>query len=34
MALWSTILIEAWKRRQNEIAHLWNMKEKEKKQDF
>jgi hypothetical protein len=26
MAVWSTILIEIWKRRQNEIAHLWNMK--------
>lgn len=26
MAVWSTLLIEVWKRRQNEIAHLWNMK--------
>jgi hypothetical protein len=26
MAVWSTLLMEIWKRRQNEIAHLWNMK--------
>ena len=34
MAVWSTILIEVWKRRQNEIAHLWNMSDKIKRQDF
>lgn len=27
MSVWSTVLIEIWKRRQNEIAHLWNMTE-------
>jgi hypothetical protein len=31
MALWSTLLMEAWKRRQHEIAHLWNMSDKAKK---
>jgi hypothetical protein len=25
MALWSTIFIEIWKRREHELAHLWNM---------
>jgi Calcium-activated chloride channel len=25
MAVWSTVLMEVWKRRQNEIAHLWNV---------
>ena len=34
MAVWSTVLIEIWKRRQNEIAHLWNMTDKIKRQDF
>jgi hypothetical protein len=34
MAVWSTVLIEVWKRRQNEIAHLWNMTDKIKRQDF
>jgi hypothetical protein len=24
MAVWSTVLMEIWKRRQNEIAHMWN----------
>lgn len=26
MAVWSTLLMEVWKRKQNEIAHLWSMK--------
>lgn len=30
MGLWSTVLMEAWKRRQSEIAHLWNMDLQEK----
>jgi len=35
MAVWSTVLIEVWKRRQNEIAHLWNMNEANvKRQDY
>jgi hypothetical protein len=34
MALWSTIVIEVWKRRQNEIAHLWNATDKIKCEDF
>lgn len=25
LALWSTVMIEAWKRRENELAHIWNM---------
>jgi len=25
MSVWSTFLMEVWKRRQHEIAHLWNM---------
>lgn len=25
MAVWSTVLMEVWKRRQNEISHMWNM---------
>jgi hypothetical protein len=25
MSVWSTVLMEIWKRRQNEIAHIWNM---------
>jgi len=25
MAFWSTIFVEAWKRKQSEIAHLWDM---------
>ena len=26
MAVWSTILMELWKRRQNEIAHIWGVR--------
>ena len=26
LAIWSTIMIEMWKRKESEIAHLWNMK--------
>jgi hypothetical protein len=29
MAVWSTVLMEVWKRRQNEIAHLWNMSDEQ-----
>lgn len=25
MAIWSTIMIEVWKRRENELIHLWGM---------
>ena len=25
MAVWSTIFVEVWKRRESEIAHMWNM---------
>lgn len=25
MAVWSTIFIEVWKRREYEIAHMWNV---------
>jgi hypothetical protein len=25
LAVWSTVFIEVWKRREHEIAHLWNM---------
>jgi anoctamin-10 len=25
MSIWSTVLMEVWKRRQHEIAHLWSM---------
>lgn len=25
LAVWSTVLIEVWKRKENEIAHIWNM---------
>lgn len=25
MAIWSAALMEAWKRRQNELAHIWEM---------
>lgn len=27
LALWSTIMYEMWKRKEHEIAHLWNMKD-------
>jgi hypothetical protein len=30
MGMWSTVLMEAWKRRQSEIAHAWNMDTQEK----
>lgn len=30
MALWSTALMEAWKRKQHEIAHLWDMTSNER----
>ena len=26
LALWSTIMVEMWKRKEHEIAHLWHMK--------
>lgn len=26
LAIWSTIMIEMWKRKEHEIAHMWNMK--------
>lgn len=25
LAFWTTVMIEIWKRRESEIAHLWNM---------
>lgn len=25
MAVWSTVFVEAWKRRESEIRHMWNM---------
>jgi len=25
LAVWSTVMIEVWKRRESEIAHVWNM---------
>ena len=27
LAVWSTVFIEMWKRRESEIAHMWNMKD-------
>lgn len=27
LAIWSTIMIEMWKRKENEIAHIWHMKD-------
>lgn len=27
LAVWMTVFIEMWKRRQSEIAHMWNMTE-------
>jgi hypothetical protein len=33
MAIWSTVMIEVWKRREHEIAHLWNMKGNSKNDD-
>ena len=33
MAVWSTVCVEVWKRRENEIAHMWNMKEQEKSEE-
>ena len=25
MAIWSTVMVEVWKRRENELIHLWGM---------
>lgn len=35
MAVWSTIFVEVWKRREHEIAHLWRMEnfENERQED-
>lgn len=27
LAVWMTVFIEMWKRRESEIAHMWNMTE-------
>lgn len=26
MAIWSTVMIEVWKRRENELVHIWGVK--------
>ena len=26
LALWSTVMVEMWKRKEAEIAHIWHMK--------
>lgn len=25
LAVWSTVFLEVWKRKESEIAHIWNM---------
>ena len=26
LAIWATVMMEVWKRREHELAHIWNMK--------